>query len=155
MIFEIVVTGKLKTDFIKKGVERYLKWLSPYAVIKITTLPLGKGNNIEEIKKEEAKRYLSILEAEKYAHILILDERGEMPTSVQFASKLKTWQNRSVKKVFFLIGGPYGFSSEILRSKWELLSLSKLTFTHEMTVLLLLEQLYRAETILLGKTYHY
>ena len=150
-----MVTGKLRTDFIKRGVERYLKWLSPYAAVRITTLPLGKGNNIEEIKKKETRRYLSIIEAEKYAHVLILDERGKMPTSVEFASKLKTWQNRSIKKVFFLIGGPYGFSDEILKSGWELLSLSKLTFTHEMAELLLLEQLYRAETILQGKTYHY
>ncbi|OAA31063.1 50S rRNA methyltransferase [Kosmotoga arenicorallina S304] len=155
MTFEIVVTGKIKTDFIKIGVEQYLKWVSPYATVKITTLPPGRGSNIEEIKKEEAKRYIGIIEVEKYAKVLILDERGKIPTSVQFASKLKTWQNRSVKKVLFLIGGPYGFSREILEGGWELFSLSKLTFTHEMAVLLLLEQLYRAETIIKGKTYHY
>ncbi|AKI98264.1 50S rRNA methyltransferase [Kosmotoga pacifica] len=135
------------------GVERYLKWLSPYAGVNVRSLPLGRGKNIEEVKKEEAKRYIELLKGEK--HVVVLHEKGKELSSVQFATRIKTWQNSSVKKVYFLIGGPYGFAEEILESGWELFSLSRLTFTHEMALLLLLEQLYRAETILKGKTYHY
>ena len=86
--------------------------------------------------------------------VVILDEKGKQFTSREFSAKIDVWMNSSVKKIHILIGGAYGFSEEIYSRANEKMSLSKMTFTHKMIRLFIVEQLYRADQILQGKPYH-
>jgi len=86
--------------------------------------------------------------------VIILDEKGKQFTSREFSQKIDSWMSSSVKKVHILIGGAYGFSDEIYSRANEKISLSKMTFTHQMIRLFIVEQLYRADQILQGKPYH-
>ena len=106
----------------------------------------------EILKKEEAKLFLNFIENSDVT--IILDEKGKQFTSREFSSKIENWMNVSVKKVNFLIGGAYGFSEEIYSRANEMMSLSKMTFTHQMIRLFFVEQIYRADQILQGKPYH-
>ncbi|MFV0305199.1 MAG: 23S rRNA (pseudouridine(1915)-N(3))-methyltransferase RlmH, partial [Moheibacter sp.] len=85
----------------------------------------------------------------------LLDEKGKQMKSTDFSNKIQTIFNQSIKQVVFIIGGPYGFSDEIYQRANQKLSLSKMTFTHQMVRLFLVEQLYRAFAILHGKPYHH
>ena len=86
--------------------------------------------------------------------VVLLDEKGKEYTSRQFSEKIDFWLNSSIKRINFLIGGAYGFSEEIYQRANEKISLSKMTFTHQMIRLFFIEQIYRASTILQGKPYH-
>ena len=104
------------------------------------------------LKKEEAKLFNQNLENTDL--VVLLDEKGKEFTSREFAQKLNGYQNNSIKRICFLIGGAYGFSEEIYKRANEKLSLSKMTFTHQMIRLFFVEQIYRADQILQGKPYH-
>ena len=104
------------------------------------------------MKKEEAKLFIQNLENTDL--VVLLDEKGKEFTSREFAQKLNSYQNNSIKRICFLIGGAYGFSEEIYTRANEKLSLSKMTFTHQMIRLFFVEQIYRADQILQGKPYH-
>jgi 23S rRNA (pseudouridine1915-N3)-methyltransferase len=86
--------------------------------------------------------------------VMILDEKGKQSTSREFSQKIDSWMNSSIKKIHLLIGGAYGFSEEVYARANEKMSLSKMTFTHQMIRLFIVEQLYRADQILQGKPYH-
>ena len=86
--------------------------------------------------------------------VILLDEKGKEYTSRQFSEKIDFWLSSSIKRINFLIGGAYGFSEEIYQRANEKISLSKMTFTHQMIRLFFIEQIYRTSTILQGKPYH-
>lgn len=155
MNIKVVVTGKPKSHFIVEGIEQYRKWLTSFARIDLEYFPLGGKIHRERemVKEKEGKRYLKI--ASPYDTILLLDDRGDQYSSEEFARMLEKWQNIGVSSLSFFIGGPLGFSEEVLSRDWQKLSLSRMTFTHEMAVLLLLEQLFRGFTILDNRPYHY
>ncbi len=104
------------------------------------------------LKKEEAKLFLNIIENTDL--VVLLDEKGKQFTSREFAQKLDSYQNNSIKKICFLVGGAYGFSDEMYQRANEKISISKMTFTHQMIRLFFVEQIYRADQILQGKPYH-
>lgn len=155
MNIEVYLTGKIKSRFISEGVEQYIKWTKPYHKIKIISFPLGGSTSAgkDQVKRREGERYLKALQNEK--NVVVLHERGEELSSIEFATFMKKWQNSGTRKLSFIIGGPLGFSDDVLSQDWKKLSLSRMTLTHEMALLVLLEQLYRAETINRGITYHY
>ena len=156
MNIEIVLTGKPKSKFIVAGVNQYLKWLSPYYKVGVKYLPLGgsTSRNRNDIKKRETMKYLEIIKPGDT--IIVMDERGDEFTSLEFANELKLWQNSGANRILILVGGPLGFSNEILGNDcYKKLAISKMTFTHEMALLFILEQIYRADSINRGKTYHY
>jgi 23S rRNA (pseudouridine1915-N3)-methyltransferase len=155
MKITIAVTGKPKSAFIVDGIERYLKWLGPYGRIKLTYLPLERssGRNRTEVKEREGKKYIEL--ANTHDSIVLLHEEGEEVSSTEFAKMVQKWQNIGVRNLAFFVGGPYGFSNAVLSMEWQKLSLSRMTFTHEMALLLILEQLYRAHSIIGNRTYHY
>jgi len=155
MNIRAILTGKPKSDFIIRGIEQYDKWLKPYVRIEIRYLPLGGGTDRErdKIKERESKNYLKLLRPDET--VVLLHEKGEQYSSVEFAHKLQKWQNIGVKNLSFFLGGPLGFSDELLSREWQKVSLSRMTFTHEMALMILLEQLYRAYSILDNRTYHY
>ncbi|MEA2065609.1 MAG: 23S rRNA (pseudouridine(1915)-N(3))-methyltransferase RlmH [Thermotogota bacterium] len=152
---EIFIVGKPKTPFIKAGIKRYITWIKPYLNLNINIIEAvnKKSKSIDETKRIESESILKNLE--KDSRKVLLDVRGELRTSSQFATFIKTWQNSGREKLNFIIGGAFGFSKEIYEKNWKRLSLSPMTLTHEMALLFLLEQIYRAETIIVGKSYHY
>lgn len=148
----IIAIGKIKNEFFSGAIKEYLLRLKPYASVKILELnpePFGDSNH-EKSKKVEGERILSALEKYAGAEVFLLHERGKEMDSVKFSEKMSSTSG----KIVFVVAGALGFSEEVLQ-KYSQLSLSKMTFPHEMARLILLEQLYRAITIAKGKTYHY
>ena len=123
-----------------------------FEITEISDVKNAKNLSPELLKKEEAKLFLS--HTENSDIVVLLDENGRQFTSREFAGKIDSWMNSSVKKVSFFIGGAYGFSEEIYQRANEKMSLSKMTFTHQMIRLFFVEQIYRADQILQGKPYH-
>lgn len=123
-----------------------------FEMIEIPDAKNARNLSAEMLKKEEAKLFFNHIENTDL--VVLLDEKGKEFTSREFAQKLNTYQNNSVKRICFLIGGAYGFSEEVYNRANEKLSLSKMTFTHQMIRLFFVEQIYRADQILQGKPYH-
>jgi 23S rRNA (pseudouridine1915-N3)-methyltransferase len=148
----IITISKIKNEFFAGAIEEYLKRLKPYAAVKIIELASESFGNSdkEKAKQAEGERILRALEKYSGAEIFLLHERGEEIDSVKFARRLES----SVGKTVFVIAGALGFAEEVLQ-KYRQLSLSKMTFPHEMARLILLEQIYRSATIIQGKIYHY
>ncbi|WP_027376368.1 23S rRNA (pseudouridine(1915)-N(3))-methyltransferase RlmH [Kaistella palustris] len=123
-----------------------------FEMTEIADVKNAKNLTPDLIKKEEAKLFLNQIENSDF--VILLDENGKHFTSREFALKIESWMNSSVKKIAVLIGGAYGFAEEITERANEKISLSKMTFTHQMIRLFFMEQLYRADQILQGKPYH-
>lgn len=152
MNIRIVAIGKISSRHIKEGAEVYVQRLSHYTKLEILELPDVKNQDPSIQKEKEGTLFLKQLKNDDY--VILLDEKGEMFTSREFANALQKRMNSSVKVLVLLIGGAFGFSEDVYQradAKW---SLSKLTFNHEMARMFLLEQLYRAHTILKGEKYH-
>lgn len=156
MSITILAIGKNKDEYITLAENEYVKRLSGFCSLKIETVSTPKykmNQSVEKIKESEGKVFLAALPDQCY--VIALDEVGKQYTSKDFARQLNRILVSQNKPLYFLIGGPYGFSKEIKDRADELISLSQLTFTHQMVRIILLEQLYRAFTILRGKKYHY
>lgn len=123
-----------------------------FEMIEIPDVKNARNLTPDLLKKEEAKLFQNYFENSDL--VILLDEKGKQYTSREFAQKMDSWMNSSVKKINFLIGGAYGFSDEIYQRANEKIALSKMTFTHQMVRLFMVEQFYRADQILQGKPYH-
>ncbi|PZU90962.1 MAG: 23S rRNA (pseudouridine(1915)-N(3))-methyltransferase RlmH [Chryseobacterium sp.] len=123
-----------------------------FELIEIPDVKNAKNLSSDQLKKEEAKLFQNQIDSSDL--VILLDEKGKQFTSREFSEKIDFWMGSSVKKVNILIGGAYGFSEEIYQRANEKISLSKMTFTHQMIRLFFVEQIYRAATILQGKPYH-
>ena len=143
MLLKLVFVGKLKDRAMQARCDEFAKWLSPYAKLEIVELP---DSNVAK----EGQAILKALEKERNSAVVVLSEEGREFTSAQFAEKLGSFDRKAV----FVIGGPYGLAPEVKAQAELLWSLSKLTFTHELARLLLMEQLFRATNILHGGSYH-
>ena len=155
MRINLLCIGKTDDKEISSLIQYYQNRLPKHWNFEITEIPdvkNAKNMTPEILKKEEAKLFLNFIENSDFT--IILDEKGKQFTSREFSSKIENWMNVSVKKVNFLIGGAYGFSEEIYSRANEMMSLSKMTFTHQMIRLFFVEQIYRADQILQGKPYH-
>lgn len=155
MRINLVCIGKTDDKEINGLIKYYQNRLPKHWNFEITEIPdvkNAKNLSPDLLKKEEAKLFLNQTENSDY--IILLDEKGKQFTSREFASKIDNWMNTSVKRISFFIGGAYGFSEEIYQRANEKMSLSKMTFTHQMIRLFFVEQIYRADQILQGKPYH-
>ena len=153
MKYEILLLGKTKKSFLNDGMDEYAGRLKHYVdlTLKIIKVPKTQGSEAL-IKEKEAELLLGNLLP---ASILVaLDSKGPQYTSGQFSSVITKWEITGVRHVSFVIGGPLGLADRVLRQANMKMSLSKMTFTHDMARLLLLEQLYRAYTIKAGEKYH-
>ncbi len=156
MRLTILCMGKTKERFIQGGIEKYLRYLRPYADASIKELKEEKIQDLRDaplIRKKEAERIFKTVPAGAY--LISLDERGEGFTSHEFAALLNNTLESGVREIIFIIGGAMGLDEEVIARSHKTVALSRWTFTHEMARLVLLEQLYRAFTIIKGKTYHY
>jgi len=151
---KILLVGKIRNEFIRVGVQEYRKRLLPFFNIDIEYL-----QNFSDLPKEialskEGEIIKKIIKDKKY--IVSLDKEGKELSSEEFAYKLldldKIFQNN---EIIFIIGGIYGIQEDIKKSSNFILSLSKMTFTHEFALLILLEQIYRGIKILRNEPYHY
>jgi len=148
---EIISIGKVKEEYFNDAIKEYVKRLKPYAQVKFTDLKAEYFNesNKEAVREIESKKIIKTLEKYNRNEVFLLHERGKVFDSLEFASFID--QNQ---KIVLVIGGSLGFSEELL-SKYQQVSLSDLTFLHEMVRVILLEQVYRAITILKAKNYHH
>lgn len=155
MRINLVCMGKTDDKEITNLVKYYQNRLPKYwnfEIIEIPDVKNAKNISPDLLKKEEGKLFLNLIENSDT--IVLLDEKGKQFTSREFASKIDNWMSSSVKKVSIIIGGAYGFSDEMYERANEKMSLSKMTFTHQMIRLFFVEQIYRADQILQGKPYH-
>ncbi len=154
MKLELLLLGKTKDSFIEQGINEYAGRLKHYTPLKLTTLKAKKkkGWTEEQERHEEGRLLLGSLTPATVT--VVLDSRGRQITSEGLADLLSRWEMEGRKQAAFLIGGPTGHAPEVLERADYSLSLSKMTFTHDMVRLFLLEQLYRAYTIKAGEKYH-
>lgn len=158
MRFLIAAVGKLKDDEERSIVERYIKRLTvtgkPLGLgpITISELPESRAAAASERNADEAQRLLKATESALFK--IALDEKGKPFSSESFAALLGKAADTSVKSCAFLIGGPDGHGSEVLKSSNVVLSLGAMTLPHGLARVILAEQLYRAATILAGHPYH-
>lgn len=155
MRINLVCIGKTDDKEISNLIKYYQNRLPKhwnFEIIEIADVKNAKNLSSELLKKEEGKLFLH--QTDNSDFVVLLDEKGKQFTSREFAAKIENWMNSSVKKVSFFIGGAYGFSDEIYERANEKMSLSKMTFTHQMIRLFFVEQIYRADQILQGKPYH-
>lgn len=156
MNITLLVIGKTDAAYLKEGIDIYRKRLSHYINFKMEVIPdvkKGKNTNIETQKEKEGELILSKLGPGKELHLF--DERGKMYASKELAAFIDKKILNSVKELVFVVGGPYGFSEKVYLQARSKISLSKLTFSHQMVRLLCVEQFYRAFTILKGEPYHH
>jgi 23S rRNA (pseudouridine1915-N3)-methyltransferase len=148
--------GKTDVDYLKKGIDIYLKRISHYILFRELTIPALKntGNLSEELQKQ--KEGIQIIEQlQPGDELILLDEKGETYSSVAFAKFIEKKMVAGNRNLVFVIGGPYGFSDEVYGRANTKLSLSTMTFSHQMIRLIFTEQFYRAMTILKGEPYHH
>jgi 23S rRNA (pseudouridine1915-N3)-methyltransferase len=146
MKIKLIWVGKTRERFIREGVEKYIAWVRPYADLDVTELKEEKGNDVARMVEREGERILKL-----QIPYILLDEQGQGYTSVEFARFLE----RSGPVVNIVIGGAYGVSREVRDRARATIALSAMTLTHEMSRLLLLEQLYRAFSIINKRGYHH
>ncbi len=156
MNIKLIAVGKTDNLALQQLISTYEKRLSYYINFELQLLPdikNSKSLSEEQQKIKEGELILSYVEPSH--HLILLDERGKEYTSIAFADELQKKMNTGIKQLTFVIGGPYGFSQAVYQRSNSKLSLSKLTFSHQMIRLFFVEQLYRAFTILRNEPYHH
>lgn len=154
----LIVLGKLKEKFWQEAEAEYLKRLQTWAKVNIYELreeSFSDKDKPENIKQKEAEKIKATLNKIKNNFIIVLDEHGKSFSSTQFASQLNQLSGQQFNSFTFIIGGPHGLDESILKLANLKLSLSSMTFTHQMARVFLWEQIYRAMTINNGRNYHY
>ena len=156
MTIKLIAIGKTDSKELQQLIDDYQKRLGFYIKFEFEIIPdLKNSKNLTEDqqKLKEGELILSKLNATDV--LILLDENGKQMDSVSFSEYLQKYMNSGIKQLVFVIGGPYGFSEEIYNKSQGKLSLSKMTFSHQMVRLFVVEQLYRAFTILKNEPYHH
>jgi 23S rRNA (pseudouridine1915-N3)-methyltransferase len=150
----LLVVGKTTDKWIQRGIDTYSDRLKHYTQFKLEVIADIKSGkrNADEIKRLESDAILKQIQSGD--HVVLLDERGVQFSSTKFARQMQKWMNASPRRLVFVVGGAFGFSPEIEKRANSKLSLSNMTFTHQMVRPFFVEQLYRAFTILKGEKYH-
>jgi len=152
----ILCVGRTREPFIRTGIDKYLRYLKPYAPVTVREVREERIDDLKDaprVRRKEAERIGKTLPAGAY--VIALDERGREFTSHEFAAFINATLERGVREMTFIIGGSLGLDESVTKQANAVLAMSRWTMTHEMARLVLLEQLYRAFTILRGKMYHY
>jgi 23S rRNA (pseudouridine1915-N3)-methyltransferase len=156
MKITLIVIGKTDKKFILEGISEYEKRLSHYCKFEIRVIPDIKNSKSMSPNIQMQKEGELILGAMRNpGDVILLDERGSEYNSIEFSKFIERKAIAGQREVYFIIGGPYGFSHEIKSSATGLISLSRLTFSHQLVRLVFMEQLYRAMTIIKGEPYHH
>jgi 23S rRNA (pseudouridine1915-N3)-methyltransferase len=156
MRIRLIQVGKNQENFIGEGCAFFERKLKHYCQLEVITLPSLKNASTlsrEEIKKQEGEQLLKIIDAK--ALICLLDEHGKTFDSVDFSRQIEQWAVAGRSQIDFIIGGAFGFSESVYQKSNFKLSLSQMTFSHQLIRIVFLEQLYRAFTILKNEPYHH
>lgn len=156
MKVELVWIGKTSESWIEEGFQLYLKRLKHYIgfeIKEISNVKNSKNLSESELKVKEGELILSYLQPGDV--LVLLDEKGKTMKSREFSSFINQQMIRSIRRLVFIIGGAYGFSDSVYDRKQYMVSLSKMTYSHQMVRVIFIEQLYRAMTILNGEPYHH
>ena len=156
MKIAVLNIGRTGEFWLRDGIAMYESRLRHYVPFEMVYLqePKPAKNQSEKMQKEnEGRIILSALA--NFDYRVLLDERGKMMSSTGFSAFLQNAMNRGTKNLAFVTGGPYGFSEEVYKAVPDRISLSEMTFSHQMIRLLFLEQLYRGFTIIRGEPYHH
>lgn len=156
MNIELIVIGKTDSAEIATLVEMYAKRVNFYCKFALTTLPDARNTKSLTIKQQRTAEGDAILrQLTEGDYVALLDERGEELRSVEFALWVQKRLNSGLKRLVLIIGGPYGFSEEVYKRADAKLSLSRMTFSHQIVRAIFAEQIYRAFTILGNEPYHH
>ena len=151
----LVVVGKTTNKHFIAAINDYLERICHYMPFSVTVIPElrnAKSLSQQQQKDKEGEAILRLLQPSDT--VVILDERGKEPRSIELADWLQR-QQQTARRLVFIIGGPYGFSQQVYSRADSMLSLSRMTFSHQMVRLIFVEQLYRACTIIKGEPYHH
>ena len=152
---ELILVGRTTDKHFEAGIADYMQRIGHYMPFSITTIPeLKNTKNMTEEQQKQAEGELILKRIQPQDTVVLLDERGRELRSIELADWLQQ-KLHTARRLLFVIGGPYGFSSDVYARADEKLSLSKLTFSHQMVRLVFTEQLYRACTIIKGEPYHH
>ena len=152
----LLTIGKTSESYLFEGIAKYVRRLNHYVkfdVFEISNIKKAKNFSKTELKKKEGELILKYLDLTDY--LILLDCKGKDFNSSEFAKNLQSWMFSGKKRLVFAVGGSYGFSEDIYSRSNEKLSLSKMTFSHQMIRLFFVEQLYRGYTILNNEPYHH
>lgn len=152
---ELILVGKTNDKHFQTEIDDYCQRIGHYMPFSITVIPELKNTkslSFQQQKEREGELILAKLQSSD--HVVLLDEHGKDFRSVEFARWIEQ-KNASVRRLVFVIGGPYGFSEAVYSRANEKISLSKMTFSHQMVRLVFVEQIYRACTIIKGEPYHH
>lgn len=156
MKVNLILVGKTTSKMFQSIIEDYSERVKHYTPFEVTVIPELKNTKSlsqEQQKQMEGEQILRQLQESD--HVVLLDEHGLELRSIEFATWISKKQQAVSRRLVFVIGGPYGFSPTIYQRANEKLSLSKMTFSHQMVRMIFIEQLYRAFTILKGEQYHH
>lgn len=152
----LLVIGKTDEEYLRQGLEIFTRRIPHYILFEMKVIPdIKNSKNLSEEQQKDKEGELILQQVLTSDEVFLLDEKGMEVSSVEFARFLEKKMLSGLRRLVFVIGGPYGFSSGVYSRANGKLSLSKMTFSHQMVRLIFTEQLYRAFTILKGEPYHH
>ena len=156
MKITLIAVGKTEDKYLIEGIDKYLNRLKHYINFNILIIPdIKNTKNLTEAQQKNKEAELIAKQINPTDVVVLLDEKGKKHSSVSFANYLNKQMIGSVQHLVFIIGGPYGFDESIYKRSNSSLSLSDMTFSHQMVRLFFVEQLYRAFSILKNEPYHH
>ena len=156
MTIKLLAIGKTDNKQLQALIDDYQKRLGFYVKFEFEIIPdLKKAKNLSEEQQKQKEGELILNKLNATDVLILLDENGKELDSVAFSNYLQKHMNSGIKRLVFVIGGPYGFSPDVYKKATGKLSLSKMTFSHQMIRLFVIEQLYRGFTILRNEPYHH
>ncbi len=156
MKITLLVVGKTEDKYLIEGIDKYLNRLKHYIGFNLLVIPEIKNTkNLSEAQQKSKEAELIHKQLSNIDTVILMDEKGKKFTSVAFSNYLNKQMIGSVQHLVFVIGGPYGFDDSIYKRANGSMSLSDMTFSHQMVRLFFVEQLYRAFSILKGEPYHH
>lgn len=152
----VLAIGKTDEQWVQDALLKYSKRLRHYLPFEFEVIPdLKNTKNLSEAQQKEKEGELILKKLNSTDKVVLLDEKGKEHRSIEFAKHLQQQMNSGVKRLVFIIGGPYGFSPSLYAKAQGKLALSKMTFSHQMIRPFFVEQVYRAMTILKNEPYHH
>ncbi len=156
MEITLLLIGKTASKYLQPGIDDYCKRLKHYVPFSVQYLPdIKNTKKMSEDQQKEAEGLQFLNFFNQSDCVILLDERGNEFTSMQFSDFLQKKMSSGLRRLIFVVGGPYGFAQSVYNRANGKISLSKMTFSHEMIRLFFIEQIYRAMTIMRGEPYHH
>jgi 23S rRNA (pseudouridine1915-N3)-methyltransferase len=156
MKIKLLAIGKTDHKHLIKLIEEYEKRLKHYVKFELAIIPdVKNAKNLSEIQQKEKEGELILSKLQNTDVLVLLDDKGKQFTSIEFSKYLQKKMNAGIKQLVLVIGGPYGFSDAVYAKAQGKISLSKMTFSHQMIRLFIIEQIYRGFTILKNEPYHH